>query len=383
MEDEILACIKDNNIKFLHSGQISKYIFPLSRAEAHLKNVSHLIIRLFIVTILPNNQILYLVQKRGAKKKSFPNYFTDSASGHVIYKKGLNLKDIKQDAKRELNEEFGISPESIKVLHFYDLKAEENKKTTEVAYTFLGLVNHKVVLEPNPDELDLKESRFYTKSELINILENERYIDYSKNIWKKLLNIDLITFFKDKEINSKNNSNKDGTGLFIGRFQPLHHGHIYVLKNMLTSFRKIKIGIGSSQISNTFNNPFTGVERKLFIEAALKKRKINQNRYEIYEIPDIFNAKLWVNHVVSIVGNFDKLFSNSEWVRTLFQNAGYSLGNKITIFKNKFNGSNIRNLIVNNNDKWKSLVPKEVRVLMEKFDGINRINLYSKNVNEK
>jgi isopentenyldiphosphate isomerase len=197
MENEILACIKDNNIKFLHSGQISKYIFPLPREEAHLKNVSHLIIRLFIVTFLPNNQILYLVQKRGAKKESFPNYFTDSASGHVIYKEDLNIRDIKEDAKRELKEEFGISPDSIKDLHFYDLKAEENKRTTEIAYTFLGLVNHNVILDPNPDELDPNDSRFYTKSELVNLLEKEKYIDYSKDIWKKLLNTDLITFFKD------------------------------------------------------------------------------------------------------------------------------------------------------------------------------------------
>jgi len=383
MENEILACIKDNNIKFLHSGQISKYIFPLPREEAHLKNVSHLIIRLFIVTFLPNNQILYLVQKRGAKKESFPNYFTDSASGHVIYKEDLNIRDIKEDAKRELKEEFGISPDSIKDLHFYDLKAEENKRTTEIAYTFLGLVNHNVILDPNPDELDPNDSRFYTKSELVNLLEKEKYIDYSKDIWKKLLNTDLITFFKDKRELSKIKNNNNEIGLFIGRFQPLHHGHIYVINNILRDYNQIKIGIGSSQISHTFNDPFTGDERKLFIEAALKKRQISQKRYKIYQIPDVFNAKLWVNHVVSIVGNFNTLFSNSEWVRTLFRNTGYDLGKKITIFKNKYNGSKIRNLIKDNNDKWKLLIPKEVRFLIEKFDGINRIKLYSKKANER
>lgn len=383
MEDEILACIKDNNIKFLHSGQISKYVFPLTRKEAHLKNISHLIIRLFIITFLPNNQVLYLVQKRGAKKESFPNYFTDSASGHVKYKKNLNLKDIKEDAKRELKEEFGISYKSIKELHFHDLKAEENQKTTEIAYTFLGLVDHNVTLDPNADELDPKDSRFYTKSELVNLLEREKYIDYSKNIWKKLLSSDLRAFFKNKRELSENKNNINEIGLFIGRFQPLHHGHIYVIKKILKNYNQIKIGIGSSQISHTFNDPFTGDERKSFIEAALKKRQISQKKYKIYQIPDIFNAKLWVNHAISIVGNFNILFSNSDWVRTLFQNEGYSLGNKITIFKNKYNGNQIRNLIRENNDKWKSLVPKEVRIQIEKFDGINRIKLYSKKANEK
>ncbi|GAH39913.1 unnamed protein product, partial [marine sediment metagenome] len=78
MEKEILACIADNNIRFLHSGQTSKYIFPVEREEAHEKKISHLITRLFIVSITPDKKILYLVQKRGKNKKSFPEYFTDS-----------------------------------------------------------------------------------------------------------------------------------------------------------------------------------------------------------------------------------------------------------------------------------------------------------------
>lgn len=73
MVEEILACIEDKNIKFLESGQISKYIFPLSRKEAHEKNISHLIIRFFILTIKGNGQMLYLVQKRGEKKRVIPN----------------------------------------------------------------------------------------------------------------------------------------------------------------------------------------------------------------------------------------------------------------------------------------------------------------------
>ncbi|MFX1587097.1 MAG: NUDIX domain-containing protein [Promethearchaeota archaeon] len=182
MEKEILACIENKNIKFLHSGQISKYTFPLERKEAHQKKISHIIIRLFIVSISPDNKILYLVQKRNKKKKEFPEYFTDSASGHVIYKNNLNLNDIKENAKRELEEEFGIPPKSIKKMIFYELNAESNNKTTEIAYTFLGLVQYDTKLNPNPEELEIKESRFYTKKELVNLLENEKSIDYSKTI---------------------------------------------------------------------------------------------------------------------------------------------------------------------------------------------------------
>ena len=144
MEKEILACISENNIRFLHSGQISKYIFPLEREEAHEKKISHLITRVFIVSITPDKKILYLVQKRGKNKKTFPEYFTDSASGHVIYKRNLTLRDIEEEAKRELEEEFGIPPIAIDKLLFYDLNTKENKNTTEIAYVFLGLVKNNV-----------------------------------------------------------------------------------------------------------------------------------------------------------------------------------------------------------------------------------------------
>ena len=99
MVKEILACIADEDIKYLHSGQLSKYIFPMERKEAHDKKVSHLIVRLFVVSP-KNGEFLYLVQKRGKNKIGFPNYYTDSASGHVQFKRQLKLSDIKKEAKR-------------------------------------------------------------------------------------------------------------------------------------------------------------------------------------------------------------------------------------------------------------------------------------------
>ena len=373
MNDETIACILDKNIKFLHSGQMRKYIFPMSRAEAHQKEISHLIIRFFLVTLAPNGSFLYLVQKRSRHKESFPEYFTDSASGHVLYKKNLSLRDIEEEAKRELEEEFGIAPKSVEKILFYDLISEEDKKSTEVAYIFLGLVKYNTMLNPNPRELEIRESRFYNKSEMINLLKNEKLIDHSKQIWTKLLNMNLTAKFRLDTKNTKKFPSKKEIALFIGRFQPLHHGHIYILNNILRNYKLLKIGIGSSQLSNIKSDPFTFEERSNFISSALQKRKINPNRFEIFPIPDIFNANKWVEHVISIVGEFNTIFSNSEWVRQLFQNKGINVGEKIGIFKKKYNGSNVRKLISKENKKWQSLVPKEIVNLIADYDGIQRI----------
>ena len=371
MEKEIVACIEDINLKYLESGQVSKVVFPMERQEAHKQNVIHLITRFFIISVSPKGEIRYLVQKRGKNKAEYPEYFTDSSSGHVIWKRNLDLKKIKKDAMRELEEEFGIPSRALLNTKFYKLMDEKDDKEREISYVFFGLVDYNSIVKPNPDELDIEESRFYGRTELENILKTRKSIESARKIWKKLLNTDISSLFKNEVVQNFSHSNNNA--LFIGRFQPLHHGHIYVLMNILKSYKTVKIGIGSSQLSNTLNDPFTNVERREFIKAALKKRRISTKTYEIYDIPDIFSAKRWVDHVVSIVGKFDAIFSNSDWIRELFQNKGFRVPTKITIFRKKFNASNVRRLIIKNNKSWIPLVPKEVKELIEEFDGINRL----------
>jgi len=375
MDEEVIACISDENLKFLQSGQIERFVFPMRRGEAHKKGINHLIVRLFLFTITPNNQIYYLVQKRGMTKKRFPSFYTDSASGHVLYKKNLNLLEIQEEAKRELTEEFGILPKDLRKVAFYDLVSEEDKGTTEIAYVFLGLVEHDVVLKPNPNELSVGESRFYTKSELSAILKNEKLIDYPKDIWNKILLMSTNEILRMVTKQNKKSSSKKEIALFVGRFQPLHHGHIYMLNKILKLYKNVKIGVGSSQFSKTKINPFTYEERINFITSTLNKRGITSQRFSIYPIPDIFNASEWVNHVISIVGSFDTIFSNSDWVRQLFQNEGYTVGQKIGIFKKKYNASNIRKLISKDHKNWTILVPKEVVTLIKDYEGIERIKI--------
>ena len=347
----------------------------MERTEAHKKKISHLITRFFILSVAPDGAILYLVQKRGKNKKAFPGYFTDSSSGHVNWARILDLNKIKKNALRELEEEFGIPPREVQKVLFYDLNTEGD----EIAYIFLGIVDYNVPLNPDQKELDIRFSRFYNKAELEKLLETEKYIDYSKKIWEKLLNTKISSLFE--KITESSIENENRIALFIGRFQPLHHGHIYVIKEILKSNKKIKIGIGSSQLSHTVNDPFTTDERKRFLNTALEKRGISSKSYEIYDIPDIFNAKKWVDHVISIVEETDSVYSNSDWVRELFFNKGIKVEKKINIFKKKFNANNIRNLIIKNDKKWRSLVPKEVVELIEEFNGVNRIKSLYKKVN--
>jgi nicotinamide-nucleotide adenylyltransferase len=373
MEEEILACIDDENLKYLESGQISKYIFPVERKEAHKDKVSHLIIRLFIMAITPENEVLYLVQKRSKNKKSHPDYFTDSASGHVEYTEKIDLGDIRDNALRELKEEFGISADKVQKILFHDLKVEKDNFTNEIAYVFYGLVDADVKLVPDSHELNTEGSRFYTRTDLNGLLSSEQCIDYSKAHWLRLLDTDIIKLFEKKE---KIKGRRD-FALFLGRFQPFHLGHLFVIEEILKNFKRIKIGIGSSQLSHARNDPFTSEERQQFIKSTLDSVGLN-TKYEIFEIPDIFNAEKWVDHVISIVGYFDELVSNSDWVRQLFQNKGYNIAEKLPFKMEDLNATRIRQLISKDSEKWGSLVPEEVELLIKDFKGIERIkSLYN------
>ncbi|MEM3079801.1 MAG: adenylyltransferase/cytidyltransferase family protein, partial [Thermoproteota archaeon] len=50
-------------------------------------------------------------------------------------------------------------------------------------------------------------------------------------------------------------------GLFIGRFQPFHLGHLKAVEYIINRVDEVIIGIGSAQYSHTLENPFTAGER--------------------------------------------------------------------------------------------------------------------------
>lgn len=108
------------------------------------------------------------------------------------------------------------------------------------------------------------------------------------------------------------------TGLYIGRFQPLHKGHLSVIERALNEVDHLIIGIGSSQYSHNQDNPFTIDERILFVEKALEEMNMEQGKVSLIPIPDIHDNEKWPGHVRKTVGDFDHIYTGSDVVKTLF-----------------------------------------------------------------
>ena len=114
------------------------------------------------------------------------------------------------------------------------------------------------------------------------------------------------------------------TALLIGRFQPFHNGHLYLLKKALSVVEKVIFGIGSASIYDE-NNPFSYEQRKMMIETVVKNEKISGRIIKIVPLEDFFNDKDWLENLKEKVGMFDVAMGNNKWTNMILKKAGYKV----------------------------------------------------------
>ncbi len=167
-----------------------------------------------------------------------------------------------------------------------------------------------------------------------------------------------------------NRSDFSGDSLAVGRFQPLHNGHMEVIRQCASESENLIIGIGSAQYSHEPENPFTAGERYLMIKEAMKDEGIDN--YCIVPIEDLNRYSVWVAHVVSMSPPFSKVYSNNPFTRRLFSEAGYELRTSPLYNRDVFSGTIVRKRMVEDED-WRSLVPAAVADVIDRIDGVERV----------
>ena len=174
------------------------------------------------------------------------------------------------------------------------------------------------------------------------------------------------------ETNSKQVSEMLNRGLYVGRFQPFHNGHLDAIKFVLTKVDELVIVIGSAQYSHNQTDPFTAGERLIMVRQALQKAGVDYSKLWIVPVPDVHLHMLWVSAVEGYTPKFSILYSNEPLTRRLFMEAGYEV-NSIPLFdRNIYNSTYVRKKIVAD-DSWTSLVPEIVAKFILEIDGVNRL----------
>lgn len=149
---------------------------------------------------------------------------------------------------------------------------------------------------------------------------------------------------------------KFARGLVIGRFQPFHNGHAYLIKKALEYAQTLTIGIGiTAKVAE--DDPLSYEIRKKMLQKFLQKEHLDDKVKTITPIFDYPSDKVWLDEVLKKVGKVDLIIGNNDWVNGIFQSINIPI-QKVPYYKRfLFEGKKIRQL-VKQGKSWQNRVPK-------------------------
>ena len=171
-------------------------------------------------------------------------------------------------------------------------------------------------------------------------------------------------------------------GILIGRMQPIHKGHIQVIKKILEEVDEIIIGIGSAQLSHELKDPFTAGERVVMVTQALADENIDPSRYYIIPMEDINYNAIWTAHVKLMTPPFSIVYSGNPLVKQLFGEERYEVRNPPLYDRLHLSGSEVRRRMLNDGN-WQELVADSTIEVMKEIEGVERLkNLSVKEISD-
>jgi nicotinamide-nucleotide adenylyltransferase len=162
-------------------------------------------------------------------------------------------------------------------------------------------------------------------------------------------------------------------GLYVGRFQPFHLGHLGAVKAVLKEVDELVVVIGSAQYSHNITNPFTAGERLVMIRHALQEAKLSYSKLWIVPVPDVHLHMLWVSAVEGYTPKFNICYTNEPLTKRLFAEAGYPVKDIPFFNRKQYMSTLIREKMLQGDDAWRELVPKSVADFIDEIDGVNRL----------
>lgn len=162
-------------------------------------------------------------------------------------------------------------------------------------------------------------------------------------------------------------------GLFIGRFQPFHLGHIAAIKFAFTSIDELVIVIGSSEAGYDPQNPFTAGERISMIKDSLNAdTMIDCKKTLIVPVPDTNVHSTWTHTVDMLVPKYDVVFTNNEFTGYLFIQRNITVTEPKLVNRDDLSGTEIRRRMLKN-IKWTHLVTEQTQLVIQKINGVERV----------
>ncbi len=158
-------------------------------------------------------------------------------------------------------------------------------------------------------------------------------------------------------------------GLFMGRFQPFHKGHLHALEFASSLCRHIVIGVGSSQEDGTASNPLPSEKRIRIIKAGIRKARTVKADVRFMEVPDFRDNDLWFRYIMGKEPGISVVFSRNRLVKSIFRKHGITVISPEWHERKRLSGADIRKLIRSGMD-WKERVPEGEVKTLSRYEGM-------------
>lgn len=162
-------------------------------------------------------------------------------------------------------------------------------------------------------------------------------------------------------------------GVYPGRFQPLHWGHVSVVKWAIERVDELIIVIGTAQESHTLANPFTAGERIAMVRYGLGDAGVDLSRVYIVPVPDILMNAVWARYLSLFVPPFRYGIARNPLVVRLFKEAGYEVLIPPAYNREVYSSTKIRTMMLIGDDGWRELIPPSVARFIDEIRGVERI----------
>jgi cytidyltransferase-like protein len=128
-------------------------------------------------------------------------------------------------------------------------------------------------------------------------------------------------------------SMKKTVGVYWGRFNPPHKGHIALVRRLVTKVDLLTIAVGSAESKNTKRNPFSGDERVEMLKSYLREQDV-----KVKDFIAVKDGDSWASSIDSLLekcGKFDVLRARSrlKYNRILLSSERFERKNESTFPK--------------------------------------------------
>ncbi len=162
--------------------------------------------------------------------------------------------------------------------------------------------------------------------------------------------------------------------LVVGRFQPLHYGHLHVFRYALSKADELVIAIGSSQFCCVPRNPLSVDERMEMLVRALRREGFPLADIMLSSVPDTESPdEDWGSLVLDRVPRVDIAFSNDPETIEDLRKVGLEVENIPFLKRDLYAATKIRELMLRGDPSWRELVPPSVLEFLLEIDMEKRV----------